>query len=782
MEEITDPKIIEKFKKQSSENNVNSFGDEIIDPKIIEKFRNQQEEGIVKKSLGAIQDFFSGTKRTEYPEIPEMSVLNAAPTKGKAALIQAGALINPNQKSQAQIIQSQVPGTKIFKDKFDNPIATLPDGKSFYLNKPGASPQDFLQTTSQILSYIPGYGMAVKFAGKSLLKRALATGLAGGGTSLTQDVATKPLGSENIDIPRAVISTIVPGVFEGAVNPIVSATWKKLIGNPKFITKIDGKITLNEKGKKAAKDAGIDLNNIDDKFIKSFALELEKGVSTKIASVQAGAGKYDFRLSRSQATGDEEGFARLVEASKGSYGGDAQAIAREFFKKQNIDIELSAKSLLDRFKKGQIEKQDLAGAGQGILNAVQKQYQKASDDVVTAYNAIDKDAVFNEGGGNINNLQSSIQLAIKEATDVVDKELTPATIRATQYVNNFYKNIKPQKKKKINVTTLNEFETLRKKISALFPTAKNNTDKKNLTAIINEYDKFYDDAIDNALFSGEQKALDAIKLARSKFSLKQKKFGVNPIKKSGVKIDDRAGKVVVKILNDPDVTPLSTIDYIFGSAQLGQKSGSLSIIKRLKNVFGAEAGEDVSELAARSSDFQSLRTAAFEKMIRDSSRNGVFNPQTFVNQYKTGRQKYNDVLKELYDPDELRLIDDFVKEVRKTFKPRDLVNASNTASGLQRVLSGIGRGLTGIIGFNIASINGLITSRVGYDRIKDLAGEKAAKKLISEELLGGIERQVTAPFVTAAETVGSQELIDRYRKPFNAKQIPQGLANRYSRY
>tara|TARA_R110000744_G_scaffold130828_1_gene238573 strand:+ start:641 stop:2989 length:2349 start_codon:yes stop_codon:yes gene_type:complete len=782
MEEITDPKIIEKFKKQSSENNVNSFGDEIIDPKIIEKFRNQQEEGIVKKSLGAIQDFFSGTKRTEYPEIPEMSVLNAAPTKGKAALIQAGALINPNQKSQAQIIQSQVPGTKIFKDKFDNPIATLPDGKSFYLNKPGASPQDFLQTTSQILSYIPGYGMAVKFAGKSLLKRALATGLAGGGTSLTQDVATKPLGSENIDIPRAVISTIVPGVFEGAVNPIVSATWKKLIGNPKFITKIDGKITLNEKGKKAAKDAGIDLNNIDDKFIKSFALELEKGVSTKIASVQAGAGKYDFRLSRSQATGDEEGFARLVEASKGSYGGDAQAIAREFFKKQNIDIELSAKSLLDRFKKGQIEKQDLAGAGQGILNAVQKQYQKASDDVVTAYNAIDKDAVFNEGGGNINNLQSSIQSAIKEATDVVDKELTPATIRATQYVNNFYKNIKPQKKKKINVTTLNEFETLRKKISALFPTAKNNTDKKNLTAIINEYDKFYDDAIDNALFSGEQKALDAIKLARSKFSLKQKKFGVNPIKKSGVKIDDRAGKVVVKILNDPDVTPLSTIDYIFGSAQLGQKSGSLSIIKRLKNVFGAEAGEDVSELAARSSDFQSLRTAAFEKMIRDSSRNGVFNPQTFVNQYKTGRQKYNDVLKELYDPDELRLIDDFVKEVRKTFKPRDLVNASNTASGLQRVLSGIGRGLTGIIGFNIASINGLITSRVGYDRIKDLAGEKAAKKLISEELLGGIERQVTAPFVTAAETVGSQELIDRYRKPFNAKQIPQGLANRYSRY
>jgi hypothetical protein len=779
MEQVTDPKLLEKFRKKTLETSVdNSYGEEVTDPKLLEKFKDQQQEGIVKKSLGAVQDFFTGTKKTEYPEIPEMSVFNAAPTKGRAVLIQAGALINPNQKSQAQIIQSQVPGTKIFKDKFDNPIATLPDGKSFYLNKPGASPQDFLQTTSQILSYIPGYGMAVKAAGKGLLKKALSTGLAGGATSVTQDVITKPLGAEDIDVTRAAVSTIVPGVFEGAVNPIVSATWKKLIGNPKFTKKIDGKITLNERGNKAAKDAGIDINNIDEKFVKSFGLELEKGVSTKIASVQAGAGKFDFRLTRSQAMGDEEGFARLIEASKGSYGGEAQAIAREFFKKQNIDIELSAKSLLNRFKKGEIEQQDIAGAGQSILNAVQKEFRKASDDVATAYNAIDKDAVFNEGGGNINNLQASIQAAIKEATDVVDKELTPATIRATQYVNNFYKKIKPQKKKKINVTTLNEFETLRKKISGLFATSKNATDKKNLTAIINEYDKFYDDAIDNALFSGDQKAIDAIKLARSKFSLKQKKFGVNATKKSGVKIDDRAGKVVVKILNDPDVTPLSTIDYIFGSAQLGQKQGSLSIIRRLKSVFGGEAGEDVSELAARSSDFQALRTGAFEKMIRDSSRNGIFNPQTFVNQYKTGRQKYNDVLKELYDPDELRLIDDFVKEVRKTFKPIDLVNASNTASGFQRVLSGIGRGLTGIIGFNVASINGLITSRVGYDRIKDLAGEKAAKKLITEELLGGVEKRVTSPLVTASETVGSQELLDRYRKPLNVPQVPRSLIQR----
>jgi hypothetical protein len=67
----------------------------------------------------------------------------------------------------------------------------MPDGKSFYLNKPGASEQDILQTTSQIIQYIPGYSYAVKKAGASLLKRAAYAGAAGGATSVGQDLSTK---------------------------------------------------------------------------------------------------------------------------------------------------------------------------------------------------------------------------------------------------------------------------------------------------------------------------------------------------------------------------------------------------------------------------------------------------------------------------------------------------------------------------------------------------------------------------------------------------------------
>jgi hypothetical protein len=205
------------------------------------------------------------------------------------------------------------------------------------------------------------------------------------------------------------------------------------------------------------------------------------------------------------------------------------------------------------------------------LTQFKKQFEASSKKVTTAYNAVDKNAVFNAGKSNIDLLTSSVQKSIKEATDIIDKELTPSTIRGIQYINNFVKKVKPLKARKLPVTTFNEFEMTRRKITSLFNTSKNATDKKNLTAILNEFDKFYDDAIDNALFSGEINAINAIKQARTEFNLKQKLFGVNAIVKNGFKIEDKAGKVVQKILNDPDVTPLNTIDYIFGAAQLGQK-------------------------------------------------------------------------------------------------------------------------------------------------------------------------------------------------------------------
>ena len=793
---VTDPKLIKELDELRLKNvgsNIKSSGETVDDPDLIKELDDIRLQntfkGKITKTSNAVADFFSGTKTTEFPDMPEIGEY-----KGEGALASAaGILITPNQKSQAQIIQSQVPGSEIFKDRFENIIVTMPDGKNFYLNKPGASQQDVLQTTSQILAYIPGYSWAMKKAGKSVFKKAMLSGVAGGTTSLAQDIATMTLGNEEIDVTRAAISSAVPIVFEGAVSPIIGGVWKKLMGNPSFtktIIKLENgiekkQVVLNKRGEKAAEAAGIDVTKINEKFIKEFTEKLSQGESPAIAGSQAGAGKFEFNLSRAQAAGDEEGIALLFEAAKGSYGKDAQVQSQAFLKQQGIDIENSASNIIKRFDKGEFNIETIEDAGQNIIQGLEKRFTTASNNVETAYNFIDKDGVFQAANSNIDELTASVTKGINSKTGIIDKELTPATIKAQKVIKDFVKKYKPKKPpkdgkkvRKITPATFNEFIIMKRKLSSIYKAGSNNTDRAGVNAVIKEWTKFVDDNVDNILFSADKGGVEALKKANKLASEKFKLFDINDIKVNGLKINDKAGKVVMKILNDPDISPDRAIDYIFGRANLGRSSDSMSIIKRLKTVFGVE-GKELQKQAAKNKDFQSLRTASWEKLVRDSSKNGKFNSQSFFNNWKTLKQKNKDLLDELFEPKEIKLIDEFIDEIEKTFKG-NLVNASNTASAMSRIMQTMGRGIVGIIGFKSASIQGLLLARTGYDRARDIVSQKSAASLINKEL-APLFGSTASPRISAPLTVGANALAERYRIR-NAPQLPQGLANRYSRY
>jgi len=793
---VTDPKLIKELDELRLKNvgsNIKSSGETVDDPDLIKELDDIRLQntfkGKITKTSNAVADFFSGTKKTEFPDMPEIGEY----TGEGAGMSAVGLLITPNQKSQAQIIQSQVPGSEIFKDRFDNIIVTMPDGKNFYLNKPGASQQDVLQTTSQILAYIPGYSWAMKKAGKSVFKKAILAGVAGGTTSLAQDIATMPLGNEEIDVTRAAISSAVPIAFEGVVSPVIGGVWKKLMGNPSFtktITKLENgkevkQIVLNKKGEKAAEAAGIDVTKVNEKFIKEFTEKLSQGESPAIAGSQAGAGKFEFNLSRAQAAGDEEGIALLFEAAKGSYGKNAQVQAQAFLKQQGIDIENSASNIIKRFDKGEFNIETIEDAGQNIIQGLEKRFTTASNNVETAYNFIDKDGVFQAANSNIDELTASVTKGINSKTGIIDKELTPATIKAQKVIRDFVKKYKPKKPpkdgkkvRKIKPATFNEFIIMKRKLNSIYKAGSNNTDRAGVNAVIKEWTKFVDDNVDNILFSADKGGVEALKKANKLASEKFKLFDINDIKVNGLKINDKAGKVVMKILNDPDISPNKTIDYIFGRASLGKSSDSMSIIKRLKTVFGVE-GKELQKQASKNKDFQSLRTASWEKLVRDSSKNSKFSSQSFYNNWKTLKQKNKDLLEELFEPKEIKLIDEFADEVQKTFKG-SLVNASNTASAMSRIIQQVGRGLGGILGFKLANIQGLLVFRGAFDRARDIVSQKSASGLVNKEL-APLFGSTASPRISAPLTVGANALAERYRIR-NAPQLPQGLANRYSRY
>jgi len=745
MAKVTDKELLEKL------NTPETSGTQVTDPNLLEKLNEGTEEpGIIKRTATKIYDFFDGTKRTEYEDLPEIgSYKGEGLTSEQKRNIALGLNLTPNMKAQADIIKAQVPGATIVSDKFENPIVLFPDGKSFYLNKPGASFQDFIQTTSQILQYIPGASTALKKAGSGYVKRALYSGAAGGATSVAQDLATIPLGSkEGIDPVKLGASVVIPAGFEGVINPVGKNILRRIIGNPRFSS--NGK--LNERGKRAAKAAGLDVDNLDPNFLKEFAKELELGQDIEFATKSAQAGRFGIPLARSQATKDPEGFARLLEAKKGSYGSDVQSIANNFFNNQNIKIQEGAEDIARRFSKGQFETID--DAGEQIIKSIFNKAKKQDEKVSTLYNTIDKDAIFNAQESNIAVLPKNIESAIREkGTDIIDSQLTPNTIRAIQDVKNFVKKIRGTKKRKPVVKDLNDFENLRKKLNNYKVNAFGNpalkSDYKNLVSVVDEFDDFYDDALDNLLFSGDENALNIIKSARLENKIKNQLFGVRKIQSRGMKIDDKAGKVVVKILSDPDITPSETMNYIFGSSTLGAKQGSKEIIKRLKEIFGVEGTG--AKFAKNSPDYQALRTGAFQKIIRDSIKQGKFSPETMSRLWDNAQKQSMPVLKELFDEKELKLIDEFIREVRKTFVPKDFANASNTASAFQRIMGGIGRGLAGIVGFKAASINGLITARIGYDRARDVASQKAAKHLVEQEFIRILPKPAS-PTLSAIET------------------------------
>jgi len=748
MNEVKDKELIKRLEsklKAQEKSNINVTGlKEVTDPELLgrlnAKSTENEEKGFLAGVGESVTDFFSGSKRTEFPDMKEIGEVTSV-TVGQSAKIGIGLSITPNMQSQIDIILNAVPGSNAMEDKFGNPIIVMPDGESFYLNKPGASFQDFAQTTTQILSYIPGYStIAKKFATNVLYRTAAQTAQAGAVTT-AQEVAANALGADNISYDRIALTTGLTAVFEGILGPVGRATIKMFKGNPNYYKVItetaeDGskvrKVEITPEGYKALKASGVDINKMSPDFAEKFFQNIAKGLDNEVAAV---SGKFGIDLATSQAKRNEEGIAALYEASKGTFGKDAQDQALSFLRNQEIQVGVGLKELIKKFNKGDLTEESLEDFGTSIATTIKNQFKKKSDEVTTAYNAIDKDAVFNGSASNVKVLKQSVKKAVEEGTGILDTKLTPASVAASKEIDKFVNSfVKKKTSKKIPLKTFNDFDVLRKKLSGYINAAKNQTDKATAISIKQEYDKFFDDTLDNLLFSSEGTTLlkSNIKKARKLYKEKQDIFGVNP-KKGPVTIDDPAGKVIQKILMDPDVTGMKTMNYIYGLGTVGRKETSDKIISRLKTVFGVDDAVSPRAAALKSKDFAKLRSGMIEKMFNDSIKGGRLNTQTLVKNFDFMFNKNPDIAKALFGKGEIRALKEFVEEVRKTLKPADLVNPSNTAAGITRAFSRLARQGVGIVGLKLAGINGLLFGRSAYDNAKDIFEQKAAKKLIAKE-------------------------------------------------
>lgn len=738
--------------------------------------QNQEIESAYQQSLksgegpkGIVQtvaNWFTGSKSTEFPEMQAFAPTNILSPAyegqgiGTRLKILTGAMLTPDLKTQSDIILNQIPGSSMASDKFGNPIVVMPDGKTFYLNKPGADIEDITQLTSQILQYAPGAGYATKTFAGDLLKRALAQGAVGAGVSMGQDIAAMPLGGEGVSYGKAAISAAIPFATEITLTPAVNAFFNKFGKNKEFFTvDLNGTPTLTEKGISAARAAGIDVTNLDKAALNKKFTELAQRSETgnpafnklqdaynqwRIENPSAQSEKqFGIKLTGAQQAGDKIGVATLYAAVEGKYGPVVQAAAKEFLDEQNISIANAAKDLLSKFDKGEIKFSDLEGSGERIISTIRNNFKKKSDEVKTAYNLVNNEAIYLGGNSNLDVLEASFMKALQDASgNSVDPTLTPGTVFIQKELKNFLDKIRSGsiiegtgeggKIQYVKPTIYNEFSMMRKKFDSAYKgAAKEGPDKLNILALKEEFDKFTDDAIDNALFgSGENPLiLDAVKKARQTFQEKQKLYGVNRKVKDGIIINDPAGKVVQKIVQDDTVSPKEAIDFIFGTAEIGAKNDSVQIVRRLKKIFDAE------DMAKPNADFDALKRAFVQRITRNSMNDATneFVPQKLVTQWNATIRKYPEVINELFTKEEQKYLTDFVNTVRKTLRPTEK-NLEQPIGLINRLVLAVGAIAAGNVGIQAGNLYGGMAARNLWSQTVDTFHRSQAKKMVMQQL------------------------------------------------
>jgi hypothetical protein len=652
--------------------------------------KQQDAEMSVRQKLEAKKAEMNAPPRpidySQKREIGEMSV------KGLPLMDQAkasgGLMLDARPEAQINILKEYVPGVEADFDDEGNAFVKY-KGEEYYLNKPGLSPADVTQFAADVVQFVP----AAKIAslGKTFLAR-LGIGAASyGSTSAAQDLAGNALGSDqSVDPVKAGISAIFGGAAE-AVTPFVMQGVRRLFSSNKLYQAGKG---LTDQGKKMVKDLGFDPDVFNESAAKEFADLVSGKVDPKTAASLAENKAFGIRTTRGEATQDFGLIQKEDIARKGGYGDRAQNLMEGFDDAKTQEM-LAAKDTVQRRLGDQSVAREVEGAGivaEGVKSraasqsrVIDKAYQEAAQ-----YDArLDMDS--------IKGFAKSVRARINDGDTLIDKTLTPSTVRALKEIDGLTKG------KEITALSLKRMEATRRKLGQMIEAAANPADRRSVTIIKGELDGFLDDAFDRALFEGDDLALDALKTARSA----RKKYG-DLFEKRGS--GDVAGKEMEKIVRF-DADENQTLSYLFGKGRLGGKDGSSKIAARIKDALGSNSPE-----------WQAFKETAFLRLMKGAAKehNGktTFNGQVFVRNFDQAMNDAPKLMKTVF-VDALPYVRSFRNALdRATYRPPGSVNTSGTGVAISRMAQDSFQRIATVMG-----LTGDLSSYVGLRVVGSVAGK-----------------------------------------------------------
>ena len=637
------------------------------------------EPGFIQKAGQFVSDVFTGGDRatTSTEALPELafSGLLSGEDLGTVAKISPALLTTLDPQEQAQILQANFPNVGIIQDEKGNLIAeNRRSGAIAVINKPGLSGTDVLQGAGLTAEFTP----AARLGGgaKNVVTKMLQVGTGTGLTEAANQAIQSGVGGE-FNIGDVGIAAGGGAAFEGIFQGLAAAF-------PVFrqtVKTAGGRITddIRAAFKQQAAKEGRNADEITDDLIKqtlfpeTAALEGEK--------------EFGIQLTRGQRTGTQADLLTEDDLLTGRIGTPK---SQETMVQQRNLAQQQAQEASGTIQQGlgregvMIGSQQEAGALaiQGIRNAE----QLAIDAVRESFENVGDAALNPEAFTRLFDVTKN---AIRGIDFPITSE-TPATKSLLKQINSAQKFFK-REGVRLKPQHISRIEQIRRSINAQIKTAANPTDKRNLTTMQKAYDDFLDDAVQNALFEGDQQALDAMKSSRSLFREYAKKFRASPKKtKSGATIPDREGRAI-ELIVEGNPTDIQTVNSLFGASNTFGNASAKNMAVRFKDILGEQSPE-----------WGAIRQAAFKRLIRTGGDGRTISGRQTQKAINDAMSKNSELMREIFSEEEISLFRRFSAQIVRSQPDiiKGAANPSGTGRIVNRSLAEISNKISQLIGFS----------------------------------------------------------------------------------
>lgn len=659
--------------------------------------------------------------------------------------------------AQADILNKSIPGSTVEPTEA-GPVLVLPNGERRAINERGLSQRDIIDFGATLAKFIPAGRLASGVTGTTA--RVAVGGAASGATSVAEDLAAGAVGSEQgVSGSKAAVS-VAGGAAGEVLAPLLRAVGSTSFGKAtgKFASEVVDRLTsqglviegtLTPSGVAFIRSLGLNPSQISKRLGLSLEQFADGSVDPKFARAAAESEAFNVPLTKGEATGD---FAQkaMEESVRRS---DRTTEAGNILRQAESDQQAALIGLDENTGAGLVQS-ELSG-GNRILDAPGGRSARATiDDRIGQAG----DALVESGARKAEQLQAGARAAYNEAAergaaftpesakdglnrvirrlksedpdmDLGVHAVTPQSAKTVNRLNEIVKSIEKaerfigaRKGGKLKAIDLRFIEMQRRKLNRAWGAAKSD-DKRIIRGAIDELDAWMDGAVDSALVSGDESAIEALKRGRSMWSQLQSQF----------RGKDSTGKLLGR-LADRDVTATELVNGVFGAGQIGGKQGTVKALETLKGIFGEE-----------SSEWMMVREAAWLRVLSRSVKRDRFGVDSFLSAYDEAFSgKGRDVMKLLYSANEIKLMDEFRTLVARIEKQPGVANPSGTSSALIGAIQGLLPRLGNAIEFGAGV--------PGASAITAAVSRRSGKKIDWEEVLAGVprnERGALVPRVVA---------------------------------